>query len=189
MSEALAPASPPSACFTAEDADAAYQTWGANCGPGAIAGVLGMTLDEVRPFLGDFERRGYTNPTLMWAILNNLCSEWKSQPGRLKPFVWPRFGLARVQWEGPWTQAGVPMTARYRHTHWVGSCVTYEDTWIFDINCICVGGWVHFSEWHTKVVPWLLKETTPRANGRYHITHSVEIGGKKASSQKSVDSP
>lgn len=35
--------------FTLEDAQRASQEWGANCGPGAIAAIMGMTLDEVRP--------------------------------------------------------------------------------------------------------------------------------------------
>lgn len=55
--------------FTVVDADQAYATWGCNCGPGAVAGVLGLMLDEVRQHMGDFERKGYTNPTLMFKTL------------------------------------------------------------------------------------------------------------------------
>lgn len=40
---------PTAARFTVEEAEGAGKVWGANCGPGAIAGILGMTLDEVRP--------------------------------------------------------------------------------------------------------------------------------------------
>jgi hypothetical protein len=35
--------------FTLDEAQAAADTWGMNCGPGAIAAVLGLTLDELRP--------------------------------------------------------------------------------------------------------------------------------------------
>lgn len=159
--------------FSAADQARAYDSWGSNCGPGAIAGVLGLTLDELRPFLGDFEAKRYTNPTLMWGTLNELRVEWQlAKP----PLTWPAYGLARIQWQGPWTERGVSPRAAYRHTHWVGACVRAPgDVGIFDINCMESGGWVALADWSDKVVPWLLKETTPRASGRWHITHAVEI--------------
>ena len=160
--------------FDVEDAQRAGDAWGANCGPGAIAGVLGMTLDELRPHLIDFERKGYTNPTLMRDILNGLGVKWQ----RVKS-VWPRnVGLVRVQWEGPWTEPNVPMRARYRHTHWIGTRRVGANYWnveIFDINCMCVGGWVPLVEWNTQVVPWLIKECVKRAYGTWHQTHVIEI--------------
>lgn len=167
--------------FTTEDAQRAYDEWDANCGPGAIAGIMGMTLDELRPHLGDFEKKGYTNPTLMREILRNIkapvsailttCKE--EQELRTNP--WPYYGLARVQWEGPWTAPGVPMRVRYRHTHWVGTSLQDGERRIFDINCMCVGGWVSLSEWTDSVVPWLLRQCEPKANGLWHLTHAVEI--------------
>jgi hypothetical protein len=165
--------------FTAADAARAYDEWGANCGPGAIAAVLGMTLDELRPHLGDFERKGYTNPTLMWAVLDWLGIRWRRAPLDTA-HRFPIFGLARVQWEGSWTAPGAPMRARYRHTHWIGAArieVTPEVTeiCIFDINAIDIGGWITFDEWSTRLVPWLLRQCEPKANGRWHLTHSVEI--------------
>ena len=171
--------------FTLEDAQRASDEWGANCGPGAIAAICGMTLDELRPHLGDFESKRYTNPKLMFETL-----------GRLQPILgfslnirstgalqWPRFGLARIQWEGPWTAPGVPVPARYRHTHWVGcssdpdfpSKPGTEEPNIFDINAMCVGGWIPLSEWSESLVPWLLKECEPNANGKWHLTHVIEV--------------
>jgi hypothetical protein len=52
--------------FTEADAHRAYDEWGANCGPGALAAIAGLTLDKVRALMGDFETKGYTNPTLMY---------------------------------------------------------------------------------------------------------------------------
>jgi hypothetical protein len=68
------------------------------------------------------------------------------------------------------------MRARYRHTHWVASCtIEGEEQNIFDVNCMCIGGWVPLSEWADSLVPWLLKQCEPKASGRWHITHSVEV--------------
>ena len=163
----------PRAPFSLEDAQRAADTWGANCGPGALAAVLDKTLDHVRPHLGDFERKRYTNPTLMWSALRSLGVRWKLT------YEWPRNGLIRVQWEGPWTAPGVPMKARYRHTHWIGCRSTLGEpggkVLIFDINCICVGGWVPYQEWEGQVVPWLLRQCEPKANGRWTTTHRVEL--------------
>lgn len=157
--------------FTAEDAHNAFDTWGANCGPGAAAAILGMTLDNLRPHLGDFERKGYTNPTLMWSILNNVRATFIQK----KPHEWPDYGLCRVQWCGRWTKPGVPARAAYRHTHWVGARTCHGNVEIFDINCMSVGGWVTKDEWETQVVPWLVKECVPGGDGAWFLTHSVEV--------------
>ena len=90
--------------------------WGANCGPAALAAACGLTLDDVRPHLEGFERKRYTNPTMMFGALDSLGVRWR----RLKPCAWPDYGLVRVQWHGPWMADGVPRRARYRHSHWIG---------------------------------------------------------------------
>lgn len=163
--------------FGVVDQERAYAEWGSNCGPGAIAAIAGLTLDELRPHLGDFEQKRYTNPTLMWAVLRRLGLQWSLSRGGP---TWPVYGLARVQWEGPWTRPGVPMAARYRRTHWVGSRFGDEGQQVFDINCICVGGWVSLEEWSGMVVPWLLREFGPKADGAWHLTHVVEVSIGKA---------
>jgi hypothetical protein len=159
--------------FTRDEAQSAADEWGANCGPGAIAAVLGLTLDEVRPHMQDFERKRYSNPKLVFAALRSLAVEW-----RLTDAVWPKIGLVRVQWEGPWTAPGVPMRTRYRHTHWIGARRVGVNVWnteIFDINCICVGGWVPLEEWNGQVVPWLLRQCEPKAFGGWWRTHAIEV--------------
>lgn len=158
--------------FTADDADRAHREWGANCGPGAIAGILGMTLDEIRPHMGDFESKRYTNPTLMWETLRRLGVEFKSNRERR----WPAFGLCRIQWEGPWTKPGVPARAAYRHTHWIGVKRAGADIGIFDINAIGNGtGWCSLADWSGVLVPMILRECVPKASGAWHIAHSVEV--------------
>src|SRR5687768_1685881 len=107
--------------ITDADTEAARE-WGFNCGPGALCAVLDKTPDELRPHLLDFEQRGYTNPTLMVGILRGLGVAhhrvWRCDLPVPDP-VYPKFGLVRVQWAGPWTKPGVPMAVRYRKTHWI----------------------------------------------------------------------
>ncbi len=164
--------------FTHEDANRAYDEWGCNCGPGALAAIMNMTLDEVRPHIPGFDQKRYTNPTMMNEALRSIGRPWWKIESP------PTYGLCRVQWEGPWTEPGVPMRARYRHTHWIAiqnprhaSMLNqiHREAGIFDINAMNVGGWIAYSDWATILVPWLLKEVAPRASGRWHITHNIEV--------------
>lgn len=180
---AAASSSPPPLRLTEESVDLAYEEWGFNCGPGAICAVLGLTPGELRPNLGDFEQRGYTNPTLMFSTLRRLGVEFSTTQISVGPMgavdaVWPSFGLARVQWGGPWTRPNVPMAARYRYTHWVASCRSARNTkapiGIFDVNCVNSGGWVALEDWKNVIVPELTS-TYPRADGSWWLTHAIEV--------------
>ena len=163
---------PPKLRFGETEAEAAWAAWGCNCGPAAVAAVTGLTLDEVRPHLGDFERKRYTNPTLMWAILNSLGVRYRVYR---RSQDWPQFGLVRVQWEGPFTQPGAHPKARYRHTHWVGAATATRGVGIFDVNCLDSGGWVYQRDWADIIVPHILQACVPMASGGWHLTHVVEI--------------
>ena len=163
--------------FTAADAERANAAWGCNCGPAALAAILRLTLDEVRPLMGDFERKGYTNPTLMFESLGRAGQDRGVSWFRRRDVEWPAYGLARIQWTGPWTKLGVPARAAYRHTHWVGAMRGPNGgTGIFDVNMLGNGtGWASVDDWRTILVPWLLKEAVPRADGGWFVTHSVEV--------------
>lgn len=158
--------------FDAADAQRAAETWGANCGPGALAAICGLTFDELRPRLGEFEQKGYTTEHLVRRVLGDLGATFRIHFGRQR---WPRFGLARIQWHGPWMNPGVPYKARYWHTHWVGSSGVTPAWRIFDINGMAAGGWLNYNEWSEQVVPWLLNETQPRATGEWSITCDIEV--------------
>lgn len=164
--------------FGQKAAERAHDEWGCNCGPGALAAILHLTLDEVRPHIGDFERKGYTNPTMMLSALESVGARFRSRglADNVKSLDWPRYGLARIQWEGPWSQPGMNPRWGYCHTHWVGAARKIDRVGIFDINCIQNGsGWVDLLDWQEMVVPWLLKNCVPRANGKWHLTHTIEV--------------
>lgn len=162
---------PPPLRFGLEEMERAADDWGANCGPGAIAAATVKTLDEVRPHIPGFEAKRYTNPTMMLDALNALGVRWKKA---IRHNVWPNWGVARIQWEGPWTEPGRPARAAYRYTHWVAACGFPRPIHIFDINAIAVGGWVPLQHWEQVTVPWLLPQISPRATG-WRITHALEI--------------
>ena len=164
---------------TLDEVNSAHAEWGANCGPAAISAVLDRPLDDVRRHMGDFERKGYTNPTLMWTVLKSQGCRFRYRGGDLGRHNWPAYGLARIQWEGPWTQPGVSIRARYRHTHWVGvNAKDRDNIGIFDINAIGNGsGWCTLADWTETIVPWIIEHCVPRADGNWHITHAVEVAG------------
>jgi hypothetical protein len=179
--------------LTQEAVYAANQAWGFNCGPGALCAVLDVSPDQLRPNLLDFEQKRYTNPTLMADILRGLAVpfrrvwEYRENAERFAP-IYPRFGLVRIQWGGPWIKVGVPVRARYRHTHWIAvrpcadtACLSpgaaVRD--VFDVNCMQVGGWVPWGTWTSRVVPWLLRECEPKSDGKWWPTHCWEVDARR----------
>lgn len=154
--------------FTEEDSFRAHEEWDANCGPHALATGLGVTLDRARELLPLFEGRAYTTPKMMAeAIQLATGSVTRLSGGKVKEFY--RDGIWRVQWEGRWTQPGVPAIAAYPHTHWVThfnghiycTCCPHEwwpvDTWKRLIQVVIsdmkgVTGW-HLTHCYPLPVP------------------------------------
>ena len=166
--------------FGLDEAQAATDAWRFNCGPGALCAILDMTPGEIRPHLLGFERKGYTNPSLMADILRGLRVPFRrtfEQEGRchrnaLQAPIYPDQGLVRIQWDGPWCDPGRPAVARYRHTHWIAMRNAHEaGRLVFDINAIAYGGWLSWAEWIVDLVPWLNEQVEPKGNGDWWPTH------------------
>ncbi|MFO0940125.1 MAG: hypothetical protein U0930_05095 [Pirellulales bacterium] len=171
--------------FDIDSAGKASDEWGFNCGPGALCAVLGKTPDELRPHLLDFESKRYASPSMMANILRGMGIQfrrvWEAKADctrdKLEMGVFPQFGLVRIQWDGPWCNAGVSIPARYRKTHWIAyasSAYTGEEM-AFDINAMCVGGWITFREWTLQLAPWLIRECVKFGNGKWWPTHCWEV--------------
>jgi hypothetical protein len=164
--------------FSAADADLAYESWGCNCGPTALAAICGLTLDEARAALPGFDGKRYTNPSMMLHALREVGRAWSQLVVLPEAFAQlPEWGLLRIQWEGPWTQPGVPIRARYRYTHWVGASRRTSDgsRGVFDCNQMANGGgWTAFENWRDVTAPWIISHI-PRASGLWHITHAIEV--------------
>ena len=170
--------------FTLADLERANRDWQCNCGPAALAVIAGLTLDEVRPmFLPAFP--GWTTPTRMSEALRRSDRRWSSitVPYR-STTTWPIYGLARIQWHGPWTASGANQRWAYQHTHWVGVSQGRGSRGqhlidIWDINTMgSVGGfedgWGPLEWWSSEIVP-LLTADIKRATGGWHITHAIEV--------------
>lgn len=157
--------------FTLEDVVIA--SWNPNCGPTALATICGLTLDEVRPLFGP-KWPGYTNPTAMRNALRASGLQWTE----IEPPTWPRWGLCRIQWEGPWTQPGVPIRARYRYTHWIGAArePRSDEQGVWDVNALENGtGWCSREIWSERLAPVLAADHDKRATGDWHVTHAIEV--------------
>ncbi len=161
--------------FTGEEADKAGDDWKFNCGPGALCAILNMTPNEIRPLLGDFEKKGYMNPTNVLEVLNRAGVSYRQTYRADAPGGWPAIqnGLMRVQFSGPWTKPGVPMRVRYNYTHWIAARDYSKE--IFDINAIHDKGWITAPVWSLQLIPWLLKHVCPKNDGGFWITHAYEV--------------
>src|SRR5262249_24538420 len=132
--------------FDQQTARRAYDEWGCNCGPSALAAVMGLSLDEIRPCMGPFEQRRYTNITKMREAI-------QAAGGRITRCYksWPvaGYGLVRIQWGGPWILNGKPARWAARATHWIA---TFRDCgsnlYIFDVN----GGIRGVDSWEREIV-------------------------------------
>jgi hypothetical protein len=173
--------------YTEQDAQKAFKEWGANCGPGALAVMVGLTLDDVHPHIPKFDERRYTSPSMMKRALESLGVNWHERlpregeallrglprsPETGAPDNSPHahtlaeYGLVRIQWEGPWYGKFA-----CRKSHWIGSMLwSGGNTFVFDIN----GGWLFQPEWEKKIVP-ILTGLYRRATGGWHATHRWEL--------------
>ncbi len=170
--------------FTREDAEAAWATWKANCGPFALAFACQVNINQVRGKIPGFEEKHYTNPTMMKAGLKNLGKTFDECPAdTLNMFRKTDFGklkLCRLQWTGPWTKPGANAKWAYTQTHWICSWVSMEERghdgemtyihMVFDCN----GGIQTFEEWIRNTVPMLTK-MHPRSDGGFYPTHVWRI--------------
>ena len=149
--------------FNEADAKAAYDEWGANCGPCALAFALQTTLDAVRPAIPEFHSRLYTSPTMMDAALQNLGAQvvkLSAPKDRGASCMFdPTIALVRVQWTGPWTANGKTQKWAARQTHWIATWLA-DDHYVFDVN----GGIQRFENWDREIVP-AITATIPRADG------------------------
>lgn len=116
--------------FTQDQAQEAYDQWGCNCGPAALAFALQSSLDHAHALIPGFDDKKYTSPSMMSHAVTMAKRAFDSMPtsvpegNDLSPMFSTRFSLVRIQWTGPWTAPGANPKWAYRQTHWIA---TWED--------------------------------------------------------------
>lgn len=158
--------------FNEDDARAANEEWGCNCGPAALAFALQVKLDAVRDKLVGFESRGYVNPSMMREALIGFGKKTvdiraPKYEGANAMFRGP-MSLVRIQWTGPWTADGKTAKWAATYTHWIccwrdQDSITLGLSKVFDIN----GGVMFFSRWVDEIVPAIVA-TIKRADGGWY---------------------
>lgn len=158
--------------FTQEEAEAAFNEWGCNCGPTALGFALQLPLSKIRPLILGFDEKRYTSPSMMKAAL--LLADKPYSPVRFptketmfdNDLFRGRMSLVRIQWTGPWTAPDANPRWAYRQTHWITTWTERGVPLLFDCN----GGIRGPDSWESEIVP-VLTESIPRADGGWFPTH------------------
>lgn len=179
----------PACLYVPPDAEEAHKAFGANCGPTALAALLGRPVMAVRPAFPWF-------PQTPWCSPNQLVEAvHAAMPGALVHRVYPRVhapedsfaaclpsafqshGLATIQIDGPWCQLSDVRVA-YRYTHTVASRMLGGELWIYDINAgpsERPGAWAPFVWWAEHVMAALVRDEK-RATG-WLVKVAFEVRG------------
>jgi len=155
--------------YVPTDVDEAHEAWGANCGPCALAAMLGRQVNAVRELFEPWP--GYTNPTLIKRAVERAGRRWV--------LSWEKAvqaGLGFIQFQGPWEKGGP--RAEYRHTHWVALarrpwCGGGPVLMVYDAAAGEAGGWVQIGAFSGLVMPLYL-ERMPKATG-WHFRLILEV--------------
>ena len=147
--------------YVPPDVDEAYELWGANCGPGALAAIAGRPLSAVRALFPHYPRTAYANPTHLKAALTAAGLSWGLTGTRM-----PSRGLAFLQIGGPWCAPGVPIGAAYRKTHWVA----VDRGLVYDANA---PEWLTPADWEADIMARILAQY-PQADG-WSVRTGIEV--------------
>lgn len=157
------------------DLDLASSTWGANCGPGALAALLGREVWTTRALFPHFPEKAWVNLTQMLAAVAAVPishrREQLPKPGNPEatgPFPFPlaRKALAQIQWTGKWTLPGADPRQAPRHSHWTAVATVPAGTFVYDVNVNwdgpLPGGWLLVEHWEKQIAPMMMAEKKGR---------------------------
>lgn len=151
--------------FVPWDIEVADCNFGANCGPVSFAAASGREVCRIMRYFDHFEEQPWTNLTQM--------RQAYAQTGvsiRTLKREWPEYGVALIQWLGPWTEKNFFARWTLPHTHWVA----VDGEWVFDYSA---PQWMRKQEWAAEIAPYYWRDI-PRSTGwavKYGIQPSNSI--------------
>jgi len=147
---------------TPTDVRLANKLFEANCGPACLAAILSVQVCDVMCLFEHFPTRPFTSRRKMEEILHSLNIPF-SRTQNL-----PRFGLALIQFEGPWSQISGSEKWTSRYTHWVA----VSNGTIYEVNA---ERWLTQAEWSIATERLLVHY--PRATG-WRIKEGLEVAAQ-----------
>lgn len=127
----------------------AHLEWKSNCGPTALAALLAMDVQPIRPAFPHFPGKAYTSLDHMHSALRHFGFQYSSRFGINAK--WPRFGLVFVTW--PTAPSGGRKSKRMERAlyHWIAAIGDY----VFDPILMV---WHHREVWEPTVFAKLREE-------------------------------
>lgn len=147
--------------YAPPDVDKQHELWGANCGPTALAALLGKTVAEIRPLVQPF--KGFMHAGDLVTALGRAGKQTRRHDEPRGSKALPQHGLAVLQIDGPWCEPGVNPKARFRYTHTI-AC--WHGVMVYDGN---MDKWRRRENWERETMAFLVQDQK-RATGWYTST-------------------
>lgn len=147
--------------FVPWDIEVARINFKANCGPSSFAAITKNQVCRVMQYFPHFKDRQSTNLTQMGYALRaaGYQTETKKQ-------MFPKHGVALIQFLGPWTDKHFFSRWSLIHTHWIA----IDGEWVFDHT---ERNWMATKDWAYNVAPAFIAETS-RATG-WAVKFGIEV--------------
>lgn len=143
------------------DIEVAYLNFQANCGPSVFAAITGREVCRIMCYFAHFEHSPWTNLTQMKSAF--IKAGYSIEVQRR---MFPKTGVALVQWLGPWTEDNFFSPWSLAHTHWIA----VDDNWVFDHT---VKEWKKLQDWENQVATEFVEET-PKAYG-WAVKYGIDV--------------
>jgi hypothetical protein len=164
--------------YVPPDVQAAYEAFGANCGPAALAAMLGRPVMDLRRAIEPF--RGFMSFADMIRSLKSLGVEHVTMRKDFKligalvadAHKWDG-RLTIIQWGGKWLQPGVHPGAALSRTHWIA--VRHSPELAYDVNAGEYGGWLTFGQWG-ELAKAIMAEV-PKCDGQWSARSTILVRG------------